>query len=146
MYKKILFSISIFAFLFACSEADTPIKYVFDAKHWGENIKKYTIGDDDDDEMGCMFGGMIFTDEVLKAAKAGEEPNFDDEGTPTTINVYKNKIYWIAVDQEAEIINDKMEMDFAAKGDPLKLTLKRSEDNIIFRMQDTCDYPFKKIN
>jgi hypothetical protein len=149
MYKKILFSISIFAFLFACSEADSPIKYVFDAKHWEENIKKYTLGDESEDEFACMFGAMIFTDEVLKAVKAGKEPSISDDGTPTTINVYKNKIYWVAVDYEAEIINDKIILDFSDDGDPVELTLKRREDELLLSIVDEnmdCDYPFKEIN
>ena len=148
--KKILFSIVVFTFLYACSEADNPVKYVFDAKNFEDNIEKYTIGESIDDELGCMFTSMIFTNEVLQAVKDGKEPNLlDGDGTPTTINVYKNKIEWIAIGLETEIINNKVTMDVGGKGDALDLILKINEDEILFRMGDeklTCDFPFKKIN
>ena len=46
------------------------------------------------DEINCAMTGLIFTKELLKKIKSNETPKMNElkDGTPTTIEVFKDKV------------------------------------------------------
>ena len=74
--------------------------------------------------------------------------------TPTSIDLYKNKVYWVDIDLNTKIKNNfvKFENMGLSDEDPL-FELIHKDDELIFRMKTphegstlVCDFPFRKLD
>lgn len=83
-------------FFIGCSETDKPQKYIFNYIEMKNNLKKYTLSNGPMDEFSCGMTSLVFSKEVLDAIKSNKKPNLMavKNVTPTTIEVYKDKIVW----------------------------------------------------
>ena len=130
--------------------ADSSIsqKYVFDYNDMTENIEKYVVSDDKfAGGMVCGIMAQVFLKETLNAVKSKDE-GFEffqlEAPTPTTIEVFKDKIVWDDLGHESKI-NDNMISLPGFKG-ALELELIKNEENINFKNipEGSCLFPFKK--
>ena len=134
--------------------ADSSIsqKYVFDYNDMTENIEKYVVSDDKfGGGMVCGIMAQVFLKETLNAFKSKDEvfEFFQLEApTPTTIEVFKDKIVWDDLGHESKI-NDNMISLPGFNGEALELELIKNEENINFKNipegeETSCLIPFKK--
>ena len=148
--KKNNFTIFLLSiFLIGCSEAEKPQKYIFNSKDMDENIDKYTISNGLMDEIDCGLTSLLFTKEILNMIKLNREFSLDDmmESTPTTIELFKDKIVWSDLGQFTKINKNKIVIK-GLKNETIDLNLVINENNIHFKFIDkelVCIFPFKKI-
>ena len=136
--------------LIGCGETDKPQKYVFDADDMEKNIKKYTMSNGLMDEMTCEMTSLLFSKEMLNLIKSNKEVNLSDvkKGTPTTIELYNDKIVWNDLGQDTKIYENNVVLK-GLKNETINLNLITNEDNIHFKLIDkkvVCIFPFKKLN
>ena len=119
--------------------SDEPTRYVYGEFNI-DNASKYTISTVDMHEWACLFNQAFYF------------MNIDD--TPTSINLYKNKVYWVDIDLNTKIKNNfvKFENIGLSDEDPL-FELIHKDDELIFRMKTphegstlVCDFPFRKLD
>ena len=115
-----------------------------------KNLKKYTLSRGPMDEFSCAMTGLIFSKEVLMKIKANETPNINElKGTtPTTIEVFKDKIVWRDLDEETKINNNKIVLK-GVKNSSIQFELITIDDNINLKFKEkklTCLFPFKKVS
>ena len=70
---------------------------MFDHNDMEKNIKKYTVSKEPMAEFGCAMTSLIFSKEMLNMIKSNEKPDISklgDNTTPTTIELFKDKIVW----------------------------------------------------
>ena len=128
-------------FLISCG-SEQPTKYTFD----GEATKLIVSKMKDNEAMTCGFASIMFGKEVLEAIVNGtfkEDDIFellsqDQDLTPTTITLYKDKLVWDDLKQETKIKDGKVVMAandqenaFEIKEDGDKLFLTADFDGII---------------
>ena len=135
--------------LMGCGEKDKPQTYVFDEKELETNIKKYTISNGPMDEITCGMTSLLFSKEMLNVMKLNRELTSNDmkKVTPTTIELYKNKIVWNDLGQDTKINKNKVVIK-GLKNETINLNLIINENNIHFKLIDKkviCIFPFKKI-
>ena len=135
--------------LIGCGETDKPQKYIFDANGMENNIKKYTISNGPMDEITCGMTSFLFSKEMLNVIKLNRELTSNDmkKVTPTTIELYKNKIVWNDLGQDTKINKNKVVIK-GVKNETINLDLIVNENNIHFKFIDkkvVCIFPFKKI-
>ena len=136
-------------FLIGCGETDKPQKYIFDANGMENNIKKYTISNGPMDEFTCEMTSLLFSREMLNVIKLNRKINLNDlkKGTPTTIELYNDKIVWNDLGQDTKINKNKVVIK-GLKNETINLNLIINENNIHFKLIDkkvVCIFPFKKI-
>jgi hypothetical protein len=115
-----------------------------------KNIKKYTVSNGLMDEIGCAISSAFFLKEMLNAAKSNKKLDWSKmkNSTPTTIELFKDKIVWNDWGQETKINDNKVSLK-GADNNTLELELIINENNINFRLKDkklNCLFPFKKSN
>jgi hypothetical protein len=136
-------------FLIGCGETDKPQKYIFDANGMENNIKKYTISNGPMDEFTCEMTSLLFSREMLNVIKLNRKINLNDlkKGTPTTIELYNDKIVWNDLGQDTKINKNKVVIK-GLENETINLNLIINENNIHFKLKDkkvVCIFPFKKI-
>ena len=148
--KKLNFlSIILLSLLIGCGETEVSQKYVFDSNDMEKNIKKYTVSKEPMAEFGCAMTSLIFSKELLNMIKLNEKPDMSklgDNTTPTTIELFKNKIVWNDLGQETKIKDNIVSLK-GLGGETFKLKLIKNEDNINFKFEQDeliCLFPFKK--
>ncbi len=146
---KLFVAFGICLTLTACG-GESASKYSFNFEEFKKNTKQYVLSKGEMDELGCFFMGVIFTKEVLDGLMKDVQPNMDDAEnfSPTTINVYKDKIEWVDVGLESEIKDgltkfslpdgEVLVLDVIKEGEVLLLGFKEKEVH--------CNFPFSKIN
>lgn len=137
-------------FFIGCSETDNPQKYIFNYIEMKNNLKKYTLSNGPMDEFSCGMTSLVFSKEVLDAIKSDKKPNLMaiKNVTPTTIEVYKDKIVWNDLGQESTIQNNKVSIKGLSK-EKLLLSFIKNETNLTFTFKEkklVCTFPFKKVN
>ena len=145
----LLFSILI-SFNSSSGASDEPTQYVY-AIYDHNDALKYTISKGDMDSSGCFFSQMIFSKEAQNAMKNNLTIDFrNSEFTPTSIDLYKNKVYWVDLDLNTKIKNNFVKMGSSSEDQLLELIHK--DDELIFRMKMSnngstavCDFPFRKL-
>ena len=152
--KKIVLCLLGIVFLSSCGGNGEPTKYVY-YKFNINNASKYTISNGDMHEFSCLFTQIFFSQEALTAAKNKKKFDFmNSEFTPTSIDLYKNKVYWEDIDLITKIKNNfvKFENIGLSDEDPL-FELIHKDDELIFRMETphegstlVCDFPFRKLD
>ena len=150
MNNIIFLPIILLLLLVGCGETEKSQKYIFDANDMKKNIKKYTVSKGPMDEFGCGMSSLLFSKEMLNALKSNKKPDITKmkNTTPTTIELFKDKIVWSDLDQETKINDNKVSLK-GADNKMLKLELIINENNINFRLKDkklNCLFPFKKSN
>ena len=125
-------------------------KYVFDSNDMEKNIKKYTVSKEPMAEFSCAMTSIIFSKEILNAMKSNKEPDISKlaeiDTTPTTIELFKDKIVWNDLGKETKI-KDNIVFLKGFGGVTIKLKLIKNEDNINFKFEEDeliCLFPFKK--
>ena len=101
-------------------------------------------------EFGYAMTSIIFSTEILNALKSNKEPDIsklaEDDTTPTTIELFKDKIVWNDLGQETKIKDNIISLK-GIGGKTIKLKLIKNEDNINFKFEEDkliCLFPFKK--
>ena len=124
-------------FLICCSETEKPQKYKFNSNDMDENIDKYTISNGLMDEINCGLTSLLFSKEILSIIKLNREFSLDDimESTPTTIELYKDKIVWSDLGQVTKINKNKIVIK-GLKNETIDLNLVINENNIHFKFID----------
>tara|TARA_B110000967_G_C18562573_1_gene400886 strand:- start:183 stop:635 length:453 start_codon:yes stop_codon:yes gene_type:complete len=150
MRKIALFLLGI-VFVSSCGGNDKPTRYVYH-KFNIHTADKYTISTGPVHEMSCGMTQGLFTKEALSAVK--NKKNFDfwnSKSTPTSIDLYKNKIYWVDLGKNTKIKNNFIKLTSATGVIRLKVIHKDNE--LLFRMKTPlngttliCDFPFRKID
>ena len=118
-------------FLIGCGETDKPQKYIFDANGMENNIKKYTISNGPMDEFTCEMTSLLFSREMLNVIKLNRKINLNDlkKGTPTTIELYNNKIVWNDLGQDTKI-NKNKDVIKGLKNETISLDLIINENKL----------------
>ncbi len=150
MKKLNILSLIFLLFFIGCSETDKPQKYIFNYIEMKNNLKKYTLSNGPMDEFSCGMTSLVFSKEVLDAIKSNKKPNLMavKNVTPTTIEVYKDKIVWNDLGQESKIQNNKVSIKGPSK-EKLLLSFIKNETNLTFTFKEkklVCTFPFKKVN
>ena len=151
MNKIIFLHIILFFLLIGCGENETSQKYVFDSNDMEKNIKKYTVSYEPMAELGCAMTSLIFSKELLNMIKSNEKPDISKLGnntTPTTIELFKDKIVWDDLGQETKINKNMISLK-GVGNEIVKLRLIMNKDNINFKFYEDeliCLFPFKKTN
>lgn len=123
-------------------------KYIFNEKDYNENIEQYTLSKGEEDFFTCLILGVIFTKESMVGERDGTEIDIfnSDNFSPTVINVYKDKIEWTDLGEEAAIEdgsvklllgNVEITIEVIVEDEILYLGLK--EDSIY------CKFPFSMV-
>ena len=153
---KLFVAFGICLTLTACG-GESASKYSFNFEEFKKNTKQYVLSKGEMDELGCFFMSLMFTKEVLEGLVKDVKPNMDDAEnfSPTTINVYKDKIEWVDVDLESELIAySKDGTLFATKlslpdGEVLELEGNNEGEVLLLGFKEKevhCNFPFSKIN
>ena len=115
-----------------------------------KNIKKYTVSKEPMAEFSCAMTSIVFSKEILNALKSNKEPDMSKlataDPTPTTIELFKDKIVWNDLGQETKIKDNIVSLK-GIGGKTFKLKLIKNEDNINFKFEEDkliCLFPFKK--
>ena len=123
---------------------------MFDSNEMQKNIKKYTVSNAPMDELSCGLISILFSKELLNMLKSNIAPDMSKlmevDTTPTTIELFKDKIVWDDLGQETKL-NDNMITLKGISGETVKLELIINEDNINFKFKEEkliCIFPFKK--
>ena len=96
--------------------------------------------------------GLVFTKEFLKKIKTNETPKMNDlkDGTPTTIEVFKDKIVWYDLDKETKINKNNNKVILKGADDStIQFELITNENNINLKFKQKkliCLFPFKKVS
>ena len=142
--------IILLSLLVGCGETEVSQKYVFDPDDMEKNIKKYTVSKEPMAEFSCAMTSIIFSKEILNVLKSNKEPDMSKlaevDTTPTTIELFKDKIVWNDLGQETKI-KDNIVFLKGFGGETFKLKLIKNEDNINFKFEEDkliCIFPFKK--
>ena len=151
--NKILFIPIIFLlFLMSCGETETSQKYVFDSNDMKKNLKKYTVSNGPMDEFSCGMTSILFSKEMLNNVKSNKKPDANllmkEKTTPTTIELFKDKIVWNDLGQETKIKDNIVSLK-GIGGETVKLELKINDDNINLKFKEKkliCLFPFKKVD
>ena len=133
--------------LAACG-GETPTKYVFDKDELMNNTDAYVVTKGLLGKLGCLLTSRMMTKEVMEALKNGKKPNMKTAKTPTSINLYKEKIEWIDGGQETAIKNNAVDFN-GPDGETINLTVTKEEERLLFgyKKEDLeCRFPFKKQN
>ena len=152
MNKINFFPIILLSLLVGCGETEVSQKYVFDSNDMEKNIKKYTVSKEPMAEFSCAMTSIIFSKEILNALKSNKEPDMSKlaevDTTPTTIELFKDKIVWNDLGQETKIKDNIVSLK-GIGGETFELKLIKNEDNINFKFDEDkliCLFPFEKIN
>ena len=148
MNNIIFLPIILLLLLEGCGETEKSQKYIFDANDMKKNIKKYTVSNGPMDELGCGMSSILFSKEMLNAVKSNKKPDLSKmkNSTPTTIELFKDKIVWNDLGQETKIKDNIVSLK-GFGGETFKLKLIKNEDNINFKFEEDkliCLFPFKK--
>ena len=151
--KKIVLCLLGIVFLSSCGGNGEPTKYVYYEFNIN-NASKYTISKGDMHEFSCLFTQIFFSKEALTAMKNKKKFDFmNSDFTPTSIDLYKNKVYWVDIDLNTKIKNNfvKFENMGLSDEDPL-FELIHKDNELIFRMETphegstlVCDFPFRVL-
>jgi len=133
--------------LTGCS-SDTATKYVFDADELKANTATYTLSKGEMDQLGCMFGSLLFSKEMQESVRDGKEPNIDnaENFSPATIMVSTDKIEWLDLAQETPIVNGTVTLT-GIGDESIDLQVVKDGDSLAFGYRDKkieCRMPFKK--
>jgi len=134
--------------ILAACEGETPTKYIFDKDELKNNTAAYIVSKGPMDKLGCMMTSMLMSKEVMEALKNGKKPNIENANTPTSINLYKEKIEWIDRGQETAIKNNAVDLE-GGDGKTLNLTVTKEAERLLIGFKDKeleCRFPFKKSN
>ena len=150
MKKLLILLLLTFGLIFTSSAgaSDEPTRYVYD-EFTIDNASKYTISTGDMHEFSCLFTQIFFSKEALNAIKNNSTIDFmNSDFTPTSIDLYKNKIYWVDIDLNTKINNNFVKLDEEVP----ELELIHKDDELIFRMKTphegstlVCDFPFREL-
>ena len=150
MNKINFLPIILLSLLVGCGETEVSQKYVFDSNDMEKNIKKYTLSKEPMAEFSCAMTSIIFSKEILNALKSNKELDMSKlaevDTTPTTIELFKDKIVWNDLGQETKIKDNIVSLK-GIGGETFKLKLIKNEDNINFKIEEDkliCLFPFKK--
>ena len=136
--------------LIGCGETDKSQKYVFDADDMEKNLRKYTMSNGLMDEITCGMTSLLFSKEMLNLIKSNKEVNLSDviKSTPTTIELYNDRIVWNDLGQDTKIYENNVVLK-GLKNETIDLNLIINDDNIYFKFIDkkvVCIFPFKRLN
>ena len=131
--------------------SDEPTRYVYGEFNI-DNASKYTISTGDMHEFSCALTQIIFSQEALTAMKNNKKFDFmNSEFTPTSIDLYKNKVYWVDLDLNTKIKNNFVKFK-PISGEEQLFELIHKDDELIFRMKTphkgstlVCDFPFREL-
>jgi antitoxin component YwqK of YwqJK toxin-antitoxin module len=92
---------------------------------------------------------IIFSQEALIAMKNKKKFDFmNSDFTPTSIDLYKKKVYWVDLDLNTKIKNNFVKLDEEVP----EFELIHKDDELIFRIKTphqgstlVCDFPFRKL-
>ena len=137
------------SFASSSGASDEPTRYVYDEFNI-DNASKYTISTGDMHDITCLVTQIIFSQEALIAMKNKKKFDFmNSDFTPTSIDLYKNKVYWVDLDLNTKIKNNFVKLDLDEEG--LEFELINKDDELIFRYKTThqesplvCDFPFRR--
>jgi len=133
--------------------SDEPTRYVYGEFNI-DNASKYTISTGSMHEFSCLLTQTFFSQEALSAAKNKKKFDFmNSDFTPTSIDLYKNKVYWVDIDLNTKIKNNFVKFENMGLSDEDQLfELMHKDDELIFRMETphegstlVCDFPFNKV-
>ena len=149
--KKIALCLLGIVFLSSFGGRDEPTRYVYH-KFNINNASKYTISTGVMHEWSCGMTQMLFSQEVLSAVKNNKNFDFmNSKFTPTSIDLYKNKVYWIDIGQNTKIKNNFVKLTNSSSVDQL-FELIHKDNELIFRMKTphkgstlVCDFPFRNV-
>ena len=140
--------------LFASSSgaSDEPTRYVYDEFNI-DNASKYTISTGDMHEFSCLMTQIIFSQEALIAMKNKKKFDFmNSDFTPTSIDLYKNKVYWVDLDLNTKIKNNFVKFK-PISGEEQLFELIHKDPELIFRIKTphqgstlVCDFPFRELD
>ena len=144
---KIVLASGLAITLNACG-GDSATKYSFDLEEFMQNTKQYVLSDGQMDELGCKFASLFFRKEVLESVRENKTPDMEnaENFSPTTINLYKDKIEWIDLGKETAIKDGSTTI--TAEGKDLELDVIRDGDALHFGLKDKelhCKMPFSKM-
>ena len=151
--KKIVLCLLGIVFLSSCGGNGEPTKYVYYEFNIN-NASKYTISTGSMHEFSCLLTQIFFSQEALTAAKNKKKFDFmNSDFTPTSIDLYKNKVYWVDIDLNTKIKNNFVKFENMGLSDEDQLfELIHKDDELIFRMKTphegstlVCDFPFRKL-
>lgn len=131
-------------FVSACG-GEKPTEYVFDSKDLEANLEDYG------NSIGCAMMSLIFAKEMMVAVKNSKEPNLEEseKWSPTSVNLYKDKVEWIDLGKETPIKNGFVTLDFSdAGGAAMELQVLQEGERLFFGIEDKetkCKMPFKKV-
>ena len=137
-------------FFIGCSETEKSQKYIFNYIEMKKNLKKYTLSNGPMDEFSCGMTSLVFSKEVLDSIKSNKKPNLMaiKNVTPTTIEVYKDKIVWNDLGQETIIQDNKVSIN-GPSNEKLLLSFVKNETNLTFTFKEkklVCTFPFKTVD
>ena len=153
MKKLLILLFSILISFNSYGASDEPTRYVYGEFNI-DNASKYTISTGSMHEFSCLLTQIFFSQEALTAAKNKKKFDFmNSDFTPTSIDLYKNKVYWVDIDLNTKIKNNfvKFENMGLSDEDPL-FELIHKDNELIFRMETphegstlVCDFPFRVL-
>ncbi len=100
------------------------------------------------DQLGCMFGSLLFSKEMQESFRDGKEPNIDnaENFSPATIMVSNDKIDWLDLGQETPILNGAVTLT-GIDEQSITLQVIKDGDSLAFGYKNKkteCQMPFKK--
>ena len=153
MKKLLVLLFSIFISFNSYGASDEPTRYVYGEFNI-DNASKYTISTGDMHEFSCLMTQIFFSKEALTAAKNKKKFDFmNSDFTPTSIDLYKNKVYWVDIDLNTKIKNNFVKFENIGLSDEDQLfELIHKDNELIFRMKTphkgstlVCDFPFRVL-
>ena len=134
-------ALSVSLLLIACNE-DAGTKYIFNEDDYYENIEQYTLSNGEEDT--CRISGILFAKETLNAIRDNTSHDNIPAASPTVINLYKDKVEWIDLDEVTVIkdgstnfVDDGMILEVILENDVLFFGYKYEEFH--------CKIPFSKV-
>ena len=129
--------------LVANTALETGTKYTFNEEDYYKNIEQYTLSNGEDDSFACRISGILFAKEALNAHRDNTSQGIESETSPTVINLYKDKIEWIDLDEVTMIIDGSTNF---IEGINLEVIL---ENDVLFfgykYKEFHCKIPFSKV-
>ena len=153
MKKLLILLFSLLISFNSSGASDEPTRYVY-VEFNIDNASKYTISTGSMHEFSCFMTQIFFSQEALNAAKKKKKFDFmNSDFTPTLIDLYKNKVYWVDLDLNTKIKNNFVKFENMGLSDEDQLfELMHKDDELIFRMETphegstlVCDFPFKEL-
>jgi antitoxin component YwqK of YwqJK toxin-antitoxin module len=136
MKKLLILLFSILISFNSYGAGDESTRYVYEEFNI-DNASKYTISTGDMHEWACLFNQVFYFMNI--------------DNTPTSINLYKKKVYWVDMDLNTKIKNNFVKLQIFPAPEQL-FELMHKDNELIFRIETphegstlVCDFPFKEL-